>query len=148
MTALQGGGRGWGLYGVEFFVKGEEVIFSELSPRPHDTGMVTLASQDLTEFDLHVRAILGLPVPESIAARPAASAVILADRESDSFAFEGLVEALALGDTDVRIFGKPVTRPYRRMGVALARAADASAAVDLAKQAAGAVRIVYSPTSD
>ena len=148
VMALQGGGRGWGLYGVEFFVKGEEVIFSELSPRPHDTGMVTLASQDLTEFDLHARAILGLPVPGTIAARPAASAVILADRETGSFAFEGLTQALALGDTDVRIFGKPVTRPYRRMGVALARAADAPAAVDLAKRAASAVRIVYSPSSD
>jgi phosphoribosylglycinamide formyltransferase 2 len=148
VTALQGGGRGWGLYGVEFFVRGEEVIFSELSPRPHDTGMVTLASQDLTEFDLHARAILGLPVPADITARPAASAVILADRESDDFAFEGLGDALALGDTDVRIFGKPVTRPYRRMGVALARAADAPAAVDLAKQAAAAVRIVYSSGSD
>ena len=148
VMALQGGGRGWGLYGVEFFVRGEEVIFSELSPRPHDTGMVTLASQSLTEFDLHARAILGLPVSESIAAQPAASAVILADRESDSFAFEGLTEALALGDTDVRIFGKPVTRPWRRMGVALARAADAPAAVDLAKQAAAAVRIVYSSEAD
>jgi phosphoribosylglycinamide formyltransferase 2 len=148
VTALQGGGRGWGLYGVEFFVRGEDVIFSELSPRPHDTGMVTLASQDLTEFDLHARAILGLPVPESISARPAASAVILADRDSDSFAFAGLAEALALGDTDVRIFGKPVTRSYRRMGVALARAGDAPASVDLAKEAAASVRIVYSATSD
>ncbi|ASJ89513.1 formate-dependent phosphoribosylglycinamide formyltransferase [Porphyrobacter sp. CACIAM 03H1] len=148
VMALQGDGRGWGLYGVEFFVRGEEVIFSELSPRPHDTGMVTLASQDLTEFDLHARAILGLPVPESIAARPAASAVILADRDSDAFAFEGLTDALALGDTDVRIFGKPVTRPYRRMGVALARAADAPAAVELAKQAASAMQIVYSPPGD
>jgi phosphoribosylglycinamide formyltransferase 2 len=143
VMALQGGGRGWGLYGVEFFVKGEEVIFSELSPRPHDTGMVTLVSQDLTEFDLHARAILGLPVPGSIAARPAASAVILADRDSDRIG-----EALALGDTNVRIFGKPVTRPYRRMGVALARAGDAPAAVELAKQAAAAVRIVYSTTTD
>jgi phosphoribosylglycinamide formyltransferase 2 len=148
VTALQGGGRGWGLYGVEFFVKGEEVIFSELSPRPHDTGMVTLASQDLTEFDLHARAILGLSVPERIAARPAASAVILADRECDTFAFEGIADALALGDTDMRIFGKPVTRPYRRMGVALARAHDAPAAVDLAIEAAAAVRIVYSSKSD
>ena len=148
VMALQGGGRGWGLYGVEFFVKGDEVIFSELSPRPHDTGMVTLVSQDLTEFDLHARAILGLPVPDSIAARPAASAVILADRDSDAFAFEGLADAMASGDTDVRIFGKPVTRPYRRMGVALARAGDVSAAVDLAKQAAASVRIVYSPSSD
>lgn len=143
VMALQGSGRGWGLYGVEFFVRGEEVLFSELSPRPHDTGMVTLVSQDLTEFDLHARAILGLPVPEGIAARPAASVVILADRESERFAFEGLADALALGDTDVRIFGKPVTRPWRRMGVALARAGDAPAAVELAKAAAGAVRIVY-----
>ncbi|HSJ79538.1 MAG TPA: formate-dependent phosphoribosylglycinamide formyltransferase [Erythrobacter sp.] len=149
VMALQGEGRGWGLYGVEFFVKGDDVIFSELSPRPHDTGMVTLASQDLTEFDLHARAILGLPVPESIAARPAASAVILADRDSDSFSFEGLADALALSpDVEVRIFGKPITRPYRRMGVALARAADAPAAVALAKQAADSVRIVYSPSSD
>lgn len=149
VTALQGEGRGWGLYGVEFFVKGEDVIFSELSPRPHDTGMVTLASQDLTEFDLHARAILGLPVPDGIAARPAASAVILADRDCDDFAFEGVADALALAsEVDVRIFGKPVTRAYRRMGVALARAADAPAAVDLAKQAAGAVRIVYSAKAD
>lgn len=149
VMALQGNGRGWGLYGVEFFVKGDEVIFSELSPRPHDTGMVTLASQSFTEFDLHARAILGLPVPEDIAATPAASAVILADRDSDDFAFEGLGDALALSpDVDVRIFGKPVTRPYRRMGVALARAGDAPAAVELAKQAAAKVRIVYSPSSD
>jgi phosphoribosylglycinamide formyltransferase 2 len=149
VMALQGGGRGWGLYGVEFFVRGEDVIFSELSPRPHDTGMVTLASQDLTEFDLHARAILGLPVPESIPARPAASAVILADRDCDDFAFEGLADALALSpQVDVRIFGKPVTRPYRRMGVALARAGTAESAVELAKQAADSVRIVYSSGSD
>jgi phosphoribosylglycinamide formyltransferase 2 len=144
-AALQGGGRGWGLYGVEFFVKGEEVIFSELSPRPHDTGMVTLVSQDLNEFDLHARAILGLSVPESITARPAASAVILADRDSDDFGFEGLDDALALDPAavDVRLFGKPVTRPYRRMGVALARADDAASAVNLAKAAAAKVRITY-----
>ena len=144
VMALQGGGRGWGLYGVEFFVKGEEVIFSELSPRPHDTGMVTLVSQDLSEFDLHARAILGLAVPESIAARTAASAVILADRDSADFVFEGLGDALALSPhVDVRIFGKPVTRPYRRMGVALARADDTASAVDLAKAAAAKVRITY-----
>jgi phosphoribosylglycinamide formyltransferase 2 len=149
VMALQGGGRGWGLYGVEFFVKGEEVIFSELSPRPHDTGMVTLASQNLTEFDLHARAILGLPVPDSIAARPAASAVILADRDSTSFAFKGLGDALALSpEVDVRIFGKPVTRPWRRMGVALACAGDAATAVELAKAAAAKVQIVYSPDGD
>jgi len=143
VTALAGEGRGWGLYGVEFFVKGDQVIFSELSPRPHDTGMVTLASQDLSEFDLHARAILGLPVPASITARPAASAVILADRNSEAFAYTGLAEALALGDTDVRLFGKPVTRPWRRMGVALARAENTEAAVSLAKAAATKIGITY-----
>lgn len=150
VMALQGGGSGWGLYGVEFFVSGEDVIFSELSPRPHDTGMVTLASQSLTEFDLHARAILGLPVPHEITARPAASAVILADRDSDDFAFEGLADALALDPAavDVRIFGKPATRPFRRMGAALARADDARSAVDMAKRAADAVRIVYSRKAD
>jgi len=149
VMALEGNGRGWGVYGVEFFVRsgegGEEVIFSELSPRPHDTGMVTLASQDLSEFDLHARAVLGLPVPASIAARPAASAVLLADRDSTDFGFEGLEEALALDDSvDVRIFGKPTTRPYRRMGVALARGEDSDAARRQAREAAGCVRIRYS----
>jgi phosphoribosylglycinamide formyltransferase 2 len=145
IAALQGDGRGWGLYGVEFFVRGEDVIFSELSPRPHDTGMVTLASQSLSEFDLHARAILGLPVPDTITAASAASAVILADRDSDAFAFAGLAEALALnpGAVDVRLFGKPVTRPYRRMGVALARGNDVATAIDLATAAAAKVRIIY-----
>ena len=145
VTALQGEGRGWGLYGVEFFVRGEEVIFSELSPRPHDTGMVTLVSQDLNEFDLHARAILGLPVPSGTIARPAASAVILADRDAADFAFEGLAEALALDPAavDVRLFGKPVTRPWRRMGVALARGDSAEEAVALAKAAAAKVQITY-----
>ncbi len=145
IAALQGEGRGWGLYGVEFFVRGDDVIFSELSPRPHDTGMVTLASQSLSEFDLHARAILGLPVPDTIIAATAASAVILADRDSDAFAFAGLAEALALdpGAVDVRLFGKPVTRPYRRMGVALARGNDAATAIDLATAAAARVRIIY-----
>ncbi|MEL6485681.1 MAG: formate-dependent phosphoribosylglycinamide formyltransferase [Pseudomonadota bacterium] len=144
VEALQGEGRGWGLYGVEFFVRGEEVIFSELSPRPHDTGMVTLTSQSLSEFDLHARAVLGLPVPDSIAARPGASAVILADRDSESFAYEGLADALGLDPrVDVRLFGKPTTRPYRRMGVALAQADSIDAARDLAGQAARLVRITY-----
>jgi phosphoribosylglycinamide formyltransferase 2 len=149
VAALEGEGRGWGLYGVEFFVRsgdrGEEVIFSELSPRPHDTGMVTLASQDLSEFDLHARAVLGLPVPSEIEACPAASSVILADRESEAFGFGGLAEAMALdaAKVDVRIFGKPVTRPYRRMGVALARGMDVETARSLANKAANAVRIAY-----
>lgn len=145
VDALKGGGRGWGLFGVEFFVKDDQVIFSELSPRPHDTGMVTLISQDLTEFDLHARAIMGLPVPDQIAARPSASAVVLADRDSEEFAFEGVADALETqGDAvDLRIFGKPTTRPYRRMAVALASASDAGEARKIAARAAGAVSIAY-----
>ncbi|MCR2833019.1 formate-dependent phosphoribosylglycinamide formyltransferase [Parerythrobacter lacustris] len=138
---------GYGLFGVEFFVaKGEnnteEVIFSELSPRPHDTGMVTLVSQNLSEFDLHARAILGLPIPPELRARPAASAVILADRASDTVGYSGLAEAMANG-SEIRIFAKPVTRPYRRMGVALATADDTDTARKLAAEAAGKVQIHY-----
>jgi len=147
VEALQGDGRGWGLYGVEFFVRsgdaGDEVIFSELSPRPHDTGMVTLATQSLSEFDLHARAVLGLPVPDAIAAQSGASAVILAERESEAFHFEGLADALSVDeDVDVRLFGKPTTRPYRRMGVALALGKTVDVARALAKRAADRVRIV------
>lgn len=136
---------GYGLFGVEFFVAGEEVIFSELSPRPHDTGMVTLISQTLSEFDLHARAILGLPVPEVALLGPAASAVILADRDATRFRYDGLADALSRpgGEVDVRIFGKPTTRPYRRMGVALARAGDTDAARRIAREAADAVTIAY-----
>ncbi|WP_374524109.1 formate-dependent phosphoribosylglycinamide formyltransferase [Sphingopyxis sp.] len=116
---------GHGIFGVEFFVKGDEVIFSELSPRPHDTGMVTLVSQALSEFDLHARAILGLPIPAISVPHASANAVLLADRDAADFAITGLAEALvppnANTHVDVRIFGKPVTRPYRRMGIALAR---------------------------
>ena len=136
-------GLGYGLFGVEFFVKGDAVIFSELSPRPHDTGMVTLASQDLSEFDLHARAIMGLPIPADITARPAASAVILAERDGEQPQYEGLARALGEPETDVRIFGKPTTRPYRRMGVALARGADTGAARSKARAAAAAIRITY-----
>ena len=118
---------GHGIFGVEFFVKGNEVIFSELSPRPHDTGMVTLISQRLSEFDLHARAILGLPIPAIVVPEESASAVLLADRDAVDFAITGLAEALtppnAATSVDARIFGKPVTRPYRRMGVALAKVA-------------------------
>ncbi|WP_057882593.1 formate-dependent phosphoribosylglycinamide formyltransferase [Tsuneonella troitsensis] len=143
VEALKGDGRGWGLFGVEFFVRGDEVIFSELSPRPHDTGMVTLASQNLSEFDLHARAIMGLPLPAEIRARPAASAVILADRDSASLSYSGLAEALAEDGTDLRIFAKPTSRPYRRMGVALATAGDVERAREKARNAAGQVRIGY-----
>lgn len=144
---LGGGGKGWGLFGVEFFVTKEgEVIFSELSPRPHDTGMVTLIGQNMSEFDLHARAIMGLSIPYIGLTVPAsASAVILADRDSEKLAFSGLDEALALGsdgaEVDVRIFGKPVTRPYRRMAVALATGTDTDAARLLAKKAADGVSI-------
>lgn len=140
---------GYGLFGVEFFVtKDDQVIFSELSPRPHDTGMVTLIGQHLSEFDLHSRAILGLPIPAiSMTALAAASAVILADRDAEDYAFSGLADALALGSADarvdVRLFGKPVTRPYRRMGVALATGATSDAARALAKQAADCITIDY-----
>lgn len=137
---------GYGLFGVEFFVRGEEVIFSELSPRPHDTGMVTLVSQDLTEFDLHARAILGLPIPAEIGLRgPSASAVVLADRHAENFRVEGLAEAMAVPAEamDVRVFAKPVTRPYRRMAVALARAATSDEARTLAAQAASKIKLVY-----
>ncbi|MBX7514260.1 formate-dependent phosphoribosylglycinamide formyltransferase [Qipengyuania sp. GH38] len=138
---------GHGLFGVEFFVKGEEVIFSELSPRPHDTGMVTLVSQNLTEFDLHARAILGLPVPDQLRARPSASAVILASQNSDALSYSGLAEALSQPGTDLRIFSKPTSRPFRRMGVALATAGDTDEARRKARDAAAKVRIHYGDTA-
>ncbi len=140
---------GHGIFGVEFFVKGDDVIFSELSPRPHDTGMVTLISQQYSEFDLHARAILGLPIPPVDVPQASASAVLLADRDASDFAITGLAEALtppnAETSVDARLFGKPVTRPYRRMGVALAKVAggttdDARAA---AVAAAGKLAIRY-----
>jgi phosphoribosylglycinamide formyltransferase 2 len=125
------------------------VIFSELSPRPHDTGMVTLISQNLSEFDLHARAILGLPIPSITLQGPSASAVILADRDCADFAVEGVAEALvpdASGiDLDVRIFNKPTTRPYRRMGVALALAREGTVedARAAARAAAAKVKLTY-----
>jgi len=134
---------GAGIFGVEFFIKGDEVIFSELSPRPHDTGMVTLISQDLSEFDLHVRAILGLPIPKINYYGPSSSAVILADRESKEITYNGLEKALAIPDTEIRIFGKPDSRPNRRMGVALARGENISEAISKAKTSASLVKLEY-----
>ena len=138
---------GQGIFGVEFFIRGDEAIFSELSPRPHDTGMVTLISQSPNEFELHLRAILGLPIPAIELAGPSASAVILADRESERFAFDGISEALSLGSTgrpvDLRLFAKPNTLNRRRMGVVLARAASIDEAVATAVTAASKVRIRY-----
>lgn len=134
---------GAGIFGVEFFVAGKEVYFSELSPRPHDTGLVTLISQNLSEFELHLRAVLGLPIPEVTYAGPSASAVILADRESESFDIVGLDKALQIKTSEVRLFGKPSTRPYRRMGVALARGKNTDEARRKAKQAASKIKITY-----
>jgi len=120
---------GWGLFGVELFIKGDAVYFSEVSPRPHDTGLVTLISQDLSEFALHARAILGLPIPNIHLHGPSASAVILVEGESQQVSFANLAEALIEPDTSLKLFGKPGVSGQRRMGVSLARDSD----VDLAK---------------
>jgi phosphoribosylglycinamide formyltransferase 2 len=137
------GPEGAGLFGVEFFVKGNRVIFSELSPRPHDTGMVTMASQDLSEFELHLRAVMGLPIPRIEYRGPAASAVILADFGSDRApAYAGIGRALRTPGVEVRIFGKPSTRPYRRMGVALATGRTVAEARKKARAAARCVRVL------
>jgi len=139
---------GLGIFGVEFFVRGDQAIFSELSPRPHDTGMVTLISQFPNQFELHLRAILGLPIPSIELAGPSASAVILASEESDSISYQGLADALALGapkkPVDVRIFAKPKALKNRRMGVALARDENVENAIERAKAAAARVKIRYS----
>ena len=133
---------GAGIFGVEFFVTKEEVYFSELSSRPHDTGMVTLISQDLSEFDLHVRAILGLPIPKINYFGPAASAVILSDKNKKTApTYTGVEKALAMSHTDVRIFGKPTARKFRRMGVVLARGTSTNRARKLAKKAADCVKV-------
>jgi len=133
---------GAGLFGVEFFITKDEVIFSELSPRPHDTGMVTLISQNLNEFELHVRAILGLPIPTIELLSPSASAVILASETSENIRFTGVAEALTMSNTEIRLFGKPDSCPYRRMGVALAKGKDATEARQKATEAASKVKIV------
>ena len=132
---------GWGLFGVEFFVKDDEVYFSEVSPRPHDTGMVTLISQDLSEFALHARAILGLPIPSIRQFGPAASAVILAEGHSKSLSFSGLEQAMAQPDTQLRLFGKPDVEGERRVGVALALGESIESARNKALRSAGAVDI-------
>jgi len=134
---------GAGLFGVEFFITRREVIFSELSPRPHDTGMVTMISQDLSEFDLHVRAILGLPIGKIDYRGASASAVILADRESERVSYSGVEKALAVKDSEVRIFGKPTSRKFRRMGVALARAGSVTEARKKARAVASRVKVIY-----
>ena len=137
---------GAGLFGVEFFLCGDEVVFSELSPRPHDTGLVTLISQDLSEFELHLRAVLGLPIPSFSTAKAAASRVILADRAMNSVEYDGVEQALATPDTRVLLFGKPDARPGRRMGVALARAGSVEAARAQADQAAACITVLDGST--
>lgn len=132
---------GAGIFGVEFFITKDEVIFSELSPRPHDTGMVTLISQNLNEFELHLRAILGLPIPKIEVSAPSASAVILANQYSEKIIFNNIAEALITPDVDIRLFGKPNSRPYRRMGVALAKGKDVNEAREKANKAAQTITI-------
>ena len=138
---------GAGIWGVEFFLTEQGVYFSELSPRPHDTGMVTLAgTQNLSEFELHARAILGLPIPAIKLEKAGASAVVLANAQATQFSITGMKEALAMPGTDIRVFGKPGTRPYRRMAVALAYgASDADTTVlrQQAKVAADCITIQY-----
>lgn len=132
---------GYGIFGVEFFIKGDEVIFSELSPRPHDTGMVTLISQHLSEFALHVRALLGLPIPEITFYGPSASRALLAEGNSADIAFSGMENALAIPGTDMRIFGKPEVRGHRRMGVMLATGDTVEEACEKVEKAAAEIKI-------
>ncbi|THJ41140.1 MULTISPECIES: formate-dependent phosphoribosylglycinamide formyltransferase [Aeromonas] len=135
---------GYGLFGVELFIKGDEVWFSEVSPRPHDTGMVTLISQDLSEFALHVRAILGLPVGTITQYGPSASAVVLREGHSQNIRYQGIGEALALvPGAQLRLFGKPEIAGRRRLGVALARTADCQDAVEKAKAVAAKVEVLF-----
>ncbi|NOR51205.1 MAG: ATP-grasp domain-containing protein, partial [Gammaproteobacteria bacterium] len=131
------GGRG--IFGVELFIKGDEVIFSEVSPRPHDTGMVTMISQDLSQFALHARAILGLPIPNIRQHGPSASSVILVEGDSNWVTFGNLAEVLSEPDTQLRLFGKPEVKGERRMGVVLARADSVDEAVAKAKRGSQSV---------
>ncbi|MHB1058905.1 MAG: formate-dependent phosphoribosylglycinamide formyltransferase [Rhodanobacter sp.] len=140
-AAVTGALGGWGVFGVEFFVKGDAVIFSEVSPRPHDTGLVTLISQEFSEFALHARAILGLPIPVIHQYGPSASCAVLVESEGAAPRYHGVAEALAEPDTQLRIFGKPEVKGRRRMAVALARAETLDAAVSKAVRAAGHLRI-------
>ena len=132
---------GYGVFGVELFIKGEEVLFSEVSPRPHDTGMVTMISQDLSQFALHARAILGLPIPVIRQVGPSASSVILVEGESSNVSFGNLDQALTEPDTQLRLFGKPEVHGQRRMGVALARADSIEDAREKANEVVSKVNI-------
>jgi len=133
------GGRG--LFGVELFIKGDEVLFSEVSPRPHDTGMVTMISQDLSEFALHARAILGMPIPNIHFHGPSASSVILVEGNSNNAQFSGLEAVLAMPDTQLRLFGKPEVAGQRRMGVVLARDNTVESAISKASKASSNITV-------
>ena len=133
---------GVGLFGVEFFIKGDEVIFSELSPRPHDTGLVTLISQNLNEFELHFRAVLGIPIPEIVCLEASASRVILASQTTTEVGYKGIEEALSMSNTNVFIFGKPSSTKGRRMGVAVAKAKTIDEARTKADKAAQSVLFI------
>jgi phosphoribosylglycinamide formyltransferase 2 len=133
---------GWGLFGVELFIQGETVFFSEVSPRPHDTGMVTMVSQNMSEFELHVRSIAGLPIGAIELTGAGASAVILASQKSDRPRFTGVDAALRVPGSKLRLFGKPTAHPNRRMGVALAIGANVQEARARAKAAAAAVQVM------
>ncbi|MFG0456876.1 formate-dependent phosphoribosylglycinamide formyltransferase [Shewanella mangrovisoli] len=134
---------GYGLFGVELFVKGSDVYFSEVSPRPHDTGLVTLISQDLSEFALHVRAILGLPISNIHQHGPSASAVVLVEGKSKNIRYQGLADALAAENTQLRLFAKPEIDGRRRLGVALARDKDIESAVNKALDSASKVKVIF-----
>ncbi len=133
---------GTGLFGCELFIRGEEVFFSEISPRPHDTGMVTMISQNMPQFELHVRAILGLPIPKIKTVAPSASHVVLAEKDSNIVSFEGVEKALELPATKVRLFGKPCTKSHRRMGVCLAIGKDLTDARKKAEWMSRQIKIV------
>ncbi len=133
---------GVGLFGVEFFIKGEEVIFSELSPRPHDTGLVTLISQNLNEFELHLRAVLGIPIPEIVCYEASASRVILASQKTSNICYSGLEDALSQSNTSLFMFGKPSSTEGRRMGVAVAKAETIDEARIKADKAAQSVQFI------
>ena len=134
---------GYGIFGVELFIKGHEVIFSEVSPRPHDTGLVTLISQDVSQFALHARAILGLPIPNIMQHGPSASSVILGEGSSEEISFNGVDKALNEPDTQIRLFGKPSISGRRRLGVAVARGNSIDEAKDKAIRASEAIDIQY-----
>ena len=134
---------GYGIFGVELFIKGDEVIFSEVSPRPHDTGLVTLISQDISQFALHARAILGLPIPNIMQHGPSASSVILGEGSSEEILFDGIDKALSETDTQIRLFGKPSISGRRRLGVTVARGQSIDEAKEKAIRASESVDIKY-----